>query len=121
MYGYYETERPSFHLVLEFMAGGSLKELLGRPSLPTTRHFLFAANARCTDATTSIGTTEYEYNVAQAISWMRQAACGLAYLHGEEVKAHLHTHTSKCLDQTRENENLAIVMRLKAKQSHERM
>lgn len=90
MYGYYEEECSSLHIVLEFMAGGSLKELLGRATLPTTRNFSFVEDAKCIDATTSIDAKKYEYNIAQAISWMRQAARGLAYSHGEGVRAHFH-------------------------------
>ena len=89
MYGYYEIEQSSFRLVLEFMAGGSLKTFLGNAASLTTRNFSFAENAKCTDSATPIGTSEHEYNVAQAISWMRQAARGLAYLRDEKVRAHL--------------------------------
>lgn len=91
MYGHYESESSSsLYLILEFMAGGSLKTLLGRATLLTMHHFALAESARCINAVTSTGTYKYEYNVAQAISWMKQAARGLSYLHGEGVRVHLH-------------------------------
>ena len=91
MYGYYAIGQSSFHLVLEFMAGGGLNDFLGRPRhISKTPNCFFVANARCIDVTTSTDIKKYEYNVAQAISWMRQAARGLAYLHDEKVQTHLH-------------------------------
>ena len=94
MYGYYEKGRSDFCLVLEFMAGGSLKELLGRAKRVAKRNSFSAASAKCVDATTSTGSKKHEYNVAQAISWMRQAARGLAYLHNKEVRLQAEMKTS---------------------------